>query len=236
MKDESESAASDTPSSLSLPPSSFILHPSTWRTFCAIEIPALACSRLTDHINELRRRFPDVRASWTRNDKFHLTLKFLGAIPRTRVESLSNAAARATVSRKPFKLIIEGAGAFPRSAPPKVLWLGITDVEAALADLYAGLEDECATEGFTKEQRPFHPHLTLARLRGATGARPLASFHREIGFPSVEISVSELLVIHSELSNAGSTYTVVSRHVLTGSAGGRGPQRGSPDGVLDPPA
>ena len=190
-----------------------------WRTFCAIELPQRVCDQANEHIRKLKGRFPNVRAGWTRDGKFHLTLKFLGEIPRARVESLSSAAKRVTTALTPFKLIIEGAGAFPPSGPAKVLWLGVTDVEGVLTDLHKRLEDECMKEGFARDERPFHPHLTLARLREPQGARPLAALHREIGFPAVEFSVPALLVIRSELSSAGSNYIVISRHVLTGSAG-----------------
>jgi len=96
MKDERKPVIQSEP----LHPSSFIPHPSLWRTFCAIEIPASACSRLTDHINELRRQFPNVRASWTVATSFISRLKSWER-SKERVESLSNAAARATVSLAP---------------------------------------------------------------------------------------------------------------------------------------
>jgi len=215
MKDDRNPEAGRKP----LQPESFIPRPSTWRIFCAIELPEPVCRQADDHICKLKSSFPNVRASWTREGKFHLTLKFLGEIPETRVESLSSAAEHATLSRTPFKLIIENAGAFPQSGPPRVLWFGITDVEGGLTDLHARLEDECANQGFKRDERRLHPHLTLARLRDSHGARALASFHKEISFPAVEITVRELLVIRSELSNAGSKYTVVSRHAFTGTAG-----------------
>ena len=215
MKDERNPGTRTT----TLQPSSFIPQPSTWRIFCAIELPQQLCEQANEHIRALKSSFPNVRASWTREGKFHLTLKFLGEVPETRVESLSNAAERAIASRTPFKLIIEDAGAFPKSGPAKVLWLGVTDVEGGLTELHSRLENECAKQGFAKDERSFHPHLTLARLRDSHGARALATFHREIGFPAVEIAVAELLVIRSELSTAGSKYTVVSRHAFTGTAG-----------------
>ena len=198
--------------------SSVILPSSTWRTFCAIEMPAEVRARATEHINRLRKRFPNVSASWNRDAKFHVTLKFLGEIPQARVESFSGAAALAAERLPQFNVLVDAAGAFPRHAPPKVLWIGISDIAMNLRELYERLEDECAKEGFAREQRPFHPHLTLARLRKPVGARALALAHQEMGFASVEISVSELLVIRSELSSEGSKYSVISRHPLTGSA------------------
>jgi 2'-5' RNA ligase len=192
--------------------------PELWRTFCAIALPAPACQQANEHIRKLKDQFPDVRVRWTRDEKFHLTVKFLGEIPEERVGKLSRAATRVTGSLSPFKLVIAGAGAFPPGRPPKVLWLGVTDQEGGLAALHSSLDDECAQEGFAKEQRPFQPHLTLARPREPKGARALASLHKDLNFVAIEIAVSELLVIRSELSSNGSNYTVVSRHPLTGSA------------------
>jgi 2'-5' RNA ligase len=97
-----------------------------------------------------------------------------------------------------------------------VLWAGINDSGGGLAELQSRLEDECAKEGFAKESRAFHPHLTLARLKESSGARALSSLHKEIGFAAEDFLVTELLVIRSELGNSGSKYTTVSRHALTG--------------------
>jgi 2'-5' RNA ligase len=92
--------------------------------------------------------------------------------------------------------------------------VGIDDPEGNLGALQARLEDESAKAGFPKEVRPFHPHLTLARLRQPQHANALAAAHRQMQFGPVEITVSELLIIRSELSNAGSNYTTISQHPL----------------------
>ena len=186
----------------------------TWRVFCAIELPAGASARATAHIDRLRRQYPHIAASWNRDGKFHLTLKFIGEIPQARVERLSLAAERATRDLSAFNLVITEAGVFPNRGMPKVLWLGINDQDGQLAELQSRLEEECAQEGFSKEERAFHPHLTIARLRKPYGARGLAGAHRQGGFAALEISVSELLVIRSELSSKGSKYTTISRHHL----------------------
>ncbi len=188
--------------------------PSDWRTFCAVELPENACARATEHIKRLRQEFPDINASWNRGGEFHLTLKFLGEIPQTRVESFSRATALAVEGFSPFKIIVEGVGVFPAHGSPKVLWIGISDLTKKLNQIYERLDEECAKEGFTAEQRPFHPHLTLARLRKPQSARTLALAHKEMPFEAIEISVTELLVIRSELSSEGSKYSVISRHPL----------------------
>src|SRR5436853_2243645 len=104
---------------------------STYRTFIAIEIPPDIRRRIKDHIDQLRARFPDVRASWTREDNLHLTLKFVGDVPVERIPALANAAAEAAHEIKPFDLIVSGSGMFPPHGRPKVLWIGCADVPSA---------------------------------------------------------------------------------------------------------
>ena len=185
----------------------------TWRVFCGIDLPPDLKQKLADHATRLRQAV-DVKAGWIRPDNIHLTIKFLGDIPVTKIERLSQAAERATECLSTFRVTAEHCGVFPSHGPPRVLWIGITDPEGKLAQLHAQLEEECALAGFPKESRPFHPHLTLARLRHSTSARSLGVAHRELGFKSANIEVSELLVIRSELGPAGSKYSVISRHAL----------------------
>ncbi|HXD30036.1 MAG TPA: RNA 2',3'-cyclic phosphodiesterase [Pyrinomonadaceae bacterium] len=185
-----------------------------WRVFCAIEFPKQVVESALERISVLRARFPDVTASWIREGNFHLTIEFIGEVPRAKVDRLSGAALRAATNLQTFAISVSGAGSFPKSGPPKVLWLGVEDQSGKLNELHRRLEEECAVEGFAKEDRAFHPHLTIARVRRIAGARELAAAHRELGFSTIEVAVKELLVIRSELSSSGSKYSVVSRHSL----------------------
>jgi RNA 2',3'-cyclic 3'-phosphodiesterase len=200
--------------SLSLHPSRCRPHPLI-RVFCAVELPAEVQERAADHIADLRSRMPQARAGWAHSGRLHITMKFLGEIEQQDVAALSGAAARAARSLSPFHLIIEGAGVFPPRGLPRVLWLGVTDASASLNRLQLNLESECADAGFAREARPFHPHLTIARLRDRTeGARRLAALHQEKGFAPIAVSVSELILMRSQLGPGGSIYTELSRHRL----------------------
>ena len=192
-----------------------MVQPEQWRVFCAIDLPREVREKVLAHTLKLREAVPEAQASWSRPDNIHLTIKFLGDIPVSRVEMLSNAAANATGAFDSFSISVQGSGAFPTRGAPRVLWIGIEDVQGQLGKLYGRLEDECAKAGFGKEARAFHPHLTLARLRKPEGARALAEAHKQKQFEPIEFSVSELLVIRSELSSAGSKYTTISRHPLS---------------------
>jgi 2'-5' RNA ligase len=184
------------------------------RVFCAIELPKEVRERAANHVRNLRSALSDARASWPRAENLHLTLKFFGEIASNRVETLSQAVARAAQASQPFKLRIEGTGAFPPRGAPRVLWLGVIDSSGSLAQLQSHLEDECESLGFPRESRPFRPHLTLARIRSPQGARALAKLHQEMSFEAVEFPVTELILMRSELSAGGSRYTAISRKAL----------------------
>lgn len=187
------------------------------RIFYAIELSAEVRRRAAEHIARVGRAAPNLPASvvkWESADKLHITLKFLGEIEPDQAKDVGWAAARAAHRAPPFEITIEGAGAFPPRALPRVLWLGITDASGGLARLQQRLEDECAEQGFRREARAFHPHLTLARLRAPQGARTLAQLHAASGFEAIPFTVTELVVMQRELAPTGSRYTVLSRHNL----------------------
>ena len=189
-------------------------HDETWRVFVAIEIPKNLRAQIFEHTTQLRKALPYVRASWTREQNLHLTLKFLGEIPVAKVEALSTAARRAANEVSAFQIAVGGCDAFPSHGPPRVLWLGIEDPSGQLSNLQRTLEDECDRAGFPREPRPFKPHLTVARIRTPHGARELAAAHRASSFAPQNFNVSELVLMRSELGPGGSRYTPLSQHPL----------------------
>lgn len=186
-----------------------------WRIFVAIELPTPVRRKLIEHIDRLRSTMPEVRASWGREENLHLTLKFVGDTLVTRVEALAQAAQRAASKVEPFEIIVEGCGAFPPHGQPRVLWVGTEDASGHLTLLNRALEDECAKAGFPREQRPFHPHLTIARIRKPNDSRRLAAIHKELGFQPETVRASELAVIRSELRSEGSRHTIISRKAFS---------------------
>jgi len=186
-----------------------------WRLFIAIELPAEIRRTIRQHITRLREECPDVRASWTREENLHLTLKFFGDVAINRVDTLSQALMRAVTRTTGFDLVIEGCGVFPPHGKPNVLWIGISPETApACLRLYQAIEDECAKAGFKRDEREFHPHLTIARLRHPAGARDLANLHQATQFEPFALKVTSGCLIRSELSSSGSQYTIVARHEL----------------------
>lgn len=183
--------------------------------FVAIELPETIRENLIMHARRLRELVPAAQASWSRPENIHLTLKFVGEIENARAAQLSEATARAAEQCSPFTIGVEGTGVFPPRGAPRVLWIGLIDADGGLGRLHASLEQECSRFGFEKENRPFKPHLTLARLRKPEHAKDLSEAHLEMRFEPEEFTASEVLVIRSELSSGGSKYTTVAQHALS---------------------
>ena len=186
----------------------------TWRTFCAVELPDEVRSRLAEHIGRLREEVPDATASWTRVENIHLTLKFFGEVALEQIPAISNAAERAVNEFSRFEIAVGNTGVFPKPSRAQVLWIGVSDPSGALAALQKRLENEFAAKGFQPEDRAYRPHLTIARLRRPEGAKHLAESHLRMEFHPLRITLNQLVVFRSELSSKGSKYTAISRHQL----------------------
>ncbi len=184
------------------------------RVFCAIELPASVRVQIIEHIAKLRGALPKPGISWAREGALHITLKFLGEIESNRVTSLSSAVERAVRNASPFNLLLKDTGAFPAHGAPRVLWIGVVDPSGNLSKLYESLEKECSSDGFDREKRAFHPHLTIARQRSPQGIRTPSVLSVGSNFEGVEFPVKELVVMQSELRPEGSRYSVVSKHTI----------------------
>lgn len=188
------------------------------RLFCAVELPQGVRAEAARYISRLREAQPEVRASWDREEKLHLTLKFFGDTAEDRVARLMEALSRAASHVNPFELLIRGTGAFPPAGLARVLWLGVDDSTGRLIELHQRIEEECAPLGFARERKRFHPHLTIARLRSQEGARKIAGLHKSMEFESDAFTVAEIVLIKSDLAPQGSRYTKLSRHKLDSSS------------------
>jgi 2'-5' RNA ligase len=187
------------------------------RLFAAVELPAEARRAAAAHAARLRASSGQqgLRVGWEREEKLHLTLKFLGGVEPERAGALTAALSSAARVSYPFALSLEATGVFPAPSRPSALWLGISDPSGELARLHARLEDECARANFARELKPFRPHVTLARVRAATReARHLARHHLELAFAPVSFHVTEIVLVSSRLGPGGSVHTPLSRHTL----------------------
>jgi 2'-5' RNA ligase len=133
------------------------------RVFLASELSPDLCQKVAQFQRHLRGMLPKV--NWVRPESIHLTLKFLGNVDPAMVEQLLTAIQPIRITQAPIRLEIRGLGVFPDVRRPRVLWIGCTGDLPALVNLVSLLE--CALEplGFPPEEKSYHPHLTLARIK-----------------------------------------------------------------------
>lgn len=175
------------------------------RTFICIEIPESIKARI-DKLQQTLRQTEAV-VSWTKPANIHLTLKFLGGVKASRINSTTKALSRATNGIGPFEVQVGGAGCFPSPRSPRVLWVGISNVPEQLRQLYSNMEDELTREGFPREKRKFSPHLTIGRIREPRNSARLAEVLIAGGFESEAFLAKEVILMRSDLKPTGSIYT-----------------------------
>jgi len=187
--------------------------PEQIRSFVAIDLPDEAKKGLTSLRRELERdehRF----VKWVDPGGVHLTLKFLGNIPSRRVTEVTEAMRKAAQGLSPFLLEISGLGAFPSLKQPRVVWVGAGGQLDKLSTLQQNIDSALATLGFTREERPFVPHLTLARVREGASASERTRFGELVGSVTFEgkyhVEVEAVRLMRSQLTPAGAIYTCLS--------------------------
>jgi 2'-5' RNA ligase len=180
------------------------------RTFIAIEIPAEIIKEMAKVQDELKRSGAD--AGWARPEGIHLTLKFLGEMPESRIQEVKSTLFQAAEATSRFRLKIAGAGAFPNLRNPRVVWLGVSGDIDRLLVLQGSVEKSMTAIGFDREERAFSPHLTLARIRYL---RPRYSWQKAIDsikdIRLAEFDVDHVSLMKSDMKPSGAVYMELGR-------------------------
>jgi 2'-5' RNA ligase len=182
------------------------------RLFLGIWPPASVVEGLIPAQEELQRRAPRGLLRLTPRDQIHLTLRFLGDVEAVAVTELVRALHQAAEGHPAFALVTSGIGAFPTEDRARVVWAGVTGELTALAALHLATSAACDAFAGKPEDKAFHAHLTLARVREAGGPqrRQLAEAIRGAALPpSAPWTVDRIRLMASELQPAGSRYETI---------------------------
>lgn len=178
------------------------------RIFIALDIPAKARERLTKYMGRARKLAPEAR--WARGEGLHVTLKFVGQVSDARVQQMKTALA--SVKTAPFAVRFGGVGFFPNAKAARVFWAGV-DGGDELPRLASAIDAVLEKLGIAREERPYHPHLTLAR----TSARPLRELQTLLTGPPPRfgtMTAREFFLYQSQPQKGGSKYTKLERFRL----------------------
>jgi RNA 2',3'-cyclic 3'-phosphodiesterase len=176
------------------------------RLFIAIEIPENIRHAYASLLKEFRAIAPQLK--WVRAENLHVTLKFLGETDSAKLGALQNVLSSVR-SPDPVDLEFRGLGFFPNEKRPRVFWAGM-EPSANLKTLAADIDQVTHRLGFPLEERPFAPHLTLARFSlPGTPPKLLQAMKETSGQSFGSLRAQEFHLIESKLKPTGAEYTTV---------------------------
>jgi 2'-5' RNA ligase len=193
------------------------------RIFVGIDLDEAIRTKIARFLDGVRGFAPDAR--WIRPESLHITLKFIGEQKPEQVTAITQ---RLQIAQgKHTDIRVAGFGFFPTAKAPRVFWIGI-QAGHELAELASDIDSALAELQIPHEERPFSPHLTLARGGGGSGSpkwrkgdgpnsifaelqKRLAAMS-ELDFGT--ITAREFFLYQSQLSPGGSKYTKLQRFAL----------------------
>jgi len=177
------------------------------RTFIAIDTPP----EVRSHIVELQQQLKETRADvrWEPPEKLHATLKFLGETDENNLQPIAAALGRIARGFSPLALSYRTVGCFPTTRAPRVVWIGLEEPSGRLEAMQQQIEDSMTQFGFEKEERQFHPHLTLGRVKGQQHVHGLLERLKTITFESQPVIIREIIIVKSDIQASGSVYTTL---------------------------
>jgi 2'-5' RNA ligase len=150
----------------------------------------------------------------------HLTLRFLGELAPQRAVGFGRQLPEVVRSGAPLRLRLEGLGTFPSGGRPRVVWVGLAGDLGLLSGLQGAVEELARRFGVPGEERGFHPHLTLGRVREVSKLGP--GWRSAVASASVQPvgwTVREVQLMRSELRPEGARYTELASVRLGGFSG-----------------
>src|SRR6266478_3031341 len=192
------------------------------RIFIGIDLDPEVRTRIERFLQGVEGFAPDAR--WVRPESLHITLKFIGEQPLDRVQAITERLRR--VEGSAFEIRAGGYGFFPTAKAPRVFWIGI-HAGPQLTELAESIDMATAELGIPREDRPFSPHLTLARA--SAGRRSGSPKRRKGDGPNTKFAMlekrlavmgdldfgkmtaREFILYQSQLSPKGSKYTKLQR-------------------------
>jgi 2'-5' RNA ligase len=175
------------------------------RLFVAVGVP----EGLAQRLSILQSGQPGAR--WVAPESMHLSLRFIGEVPRDAAEDIDEALARVTAPG--FDLHLQGVGTFGQGAKARALWVGVTPSDA-LNFLQAKVESAIVRAGHAAEGRKFTPHITLARFNHADPRRLQSFVEGNSLFRAGPWTIDHFTLFESRMGKGGSVYTPLADYEL----------------------
>ena len=190
-----------------------------FRTFIAVELAGGVRRRAEKAIQRLRAA--NAKVTWVKPENLHLTLKFLGDVPDSDVPKVCQVVAEAVRGFDPFEIVFRGCGAFPNTAAPRTVWIGVDQGAEEINAIHQAIDAALKSElRFPRETRRFQAHLTLGRVResGPRAAELGALIDELADFDGDLTIVDEIVTFASFLEKSGPIHNPMGYAPLAGDA------------------
>jgi 2'-5' RNA ligase len=182
------------------------------RLFVALEIPPDIRKTIDGLLAPLRAQKSPVK--WERTEKLHVTLRFIGDTASEDVPAINSALDRASSQvAEPFPVRYTSSGFFPNRHRPRIFWIGMDDQHRS-ATLHDAIEQELRSSGIQEDDREFHPHVTVGRVRDERVPSRLLEDFEKLTLHTDQVIVHEFVLMKSDLRADGSHYSVIGRFPL----------------------
>lgn len=175
------------------------------RVFAAVPLPPEIRVAVADRICDVT-----IPGRVAPPENWHLTLRFLGTVDEPTYDRfLAGLAETETVA--PFPVRLGSLGAFPRPKRATVVWIGVDEGVKQLTRLNEIAEEAAVSAGLSPEERPYVPHLTLARVRPPQDVSELVdnSF-------AMRWKCDQVVVYQSHTGSGGASYEPLETFTLGG--------------------
>ncbi|MBM3252106.1 MAG: RNA 2',3'-cyclic phosphodiesterase [Candidatus Omnitrophica bacterium] len=175
------------------------------RAFIAIELNKDIQDSLAKIQSQLRAARADVK--WVKPENIHLTLKFIGNIEIDLVIKIKEILQEISKIFQNVPADLNELGAFPKIKNPRVIWVGMQTGKDKVIAILEELEKRLAEIGIAKEEKEFHPHVTLGRLRSPHNRSDLvAMLEKNIKIPPLNFTIDKIVLFKSALAPQGPIY------------------------------
>ncbi len=176
------------------------------RSFLAIDFPEKEKETLAVYSNDLQRIPSNIK--WISPNQVHLTIKFFGSMAEDSIDKIGTELLGIATEFPRMKLTMKGIGAFPSLFRPRIIWIGLGGEMELLRRIQGRIDQALIPLGIPKEDRPFHPHLTLGRNKSNDLNERL--YRRLSAWPYEEtppFGVEAITLYRSDLKPTGPIYT-----------------------------
>lgn len=179
------------------------------RIFIAIPVP----KEIEEELKRVQSAFYLRNVKLKHVNHYHLTLKFLGEVSNSEVKKIKTELEKIKVGQ--FKLKLDKIGGFPNKRNAKVVWVGLKG-DGRLEKLEKNISLSLESLGIETEHdnRGFHPHITLARVKFVENKKKFEEMLNKIKVKPLEFIATEFVLYKSTLTREGPIYEEIKKFPL----------------------